>query len=332
MRSLNILGTISLVALSLTNCSKNETTASSDIKHLTTEMPNCAVDKDRADYLFANLGPYVHGDRNLSYYFMQQISMAPVPLTEYLVNRAKAGQFHIRFDLGNGYAGLTTGGFDQADSSLIQFPANYESVRQAALHEVGHAVQYHSFRLAGKPGSEMNDVQNGYANAVNREGQNMWSYARTNRTEWFASSFSHYFCSGPARDYMRSYYPNTVQFFDSLYSFLGQQPATQPSNPQPQGGVDSDGDGIADSGDYCPNTAAGAGVPTKGMFRGCASGQHTSAMDGSANGDDDRDGVINYFDRCPATPTGSSVHQSDEFRGCAGGQSMQDINRLIKGE
>lgn len=330
MRSLNLLG-ILVITLALTNCSKEVETSGSEVQHLSVEMPACAVDRNRADYLFTNLGPYVYGDRNLSYYMMQQISMAPAPLTDYLVARAQAGQFQIRFDLGNGYAGLTTGGFDMAEPSLIQFPAQYELVRQAALHELGHAVEYYSFRLAGKPGSEMNEVQNGYATSVTYEGQNMWSYSTSNRYEWFASAFSQYWCSQQSRIYMQAYFPNSAQFMKNLYSFLNRQDAGT-NNPQPQASVDSDKDGVSDNDDFCPNTPAGSKVFAKGMYRGCAAGQNTEAMPGSANGDDDKDGIVNYFDLCPTTPSGRIIHRSGTYIGCAGGETPQDIKKLISGE
>lgn len=61
--------------------------------------------------------------------------------------------------------------------------------------------------------------------------------------------------------------------------------------------VDSDGDGVADHRDDCPATPAGARVDE----RGCA-------VDG------DGDGVADGIDECPATPAGARVDE----RGCAG--------------
>lgn len=60
--------------------------------------------------------------------------------------------------------------------------------------------------------------------------------------------------------------------------------------------VDSDGDGVADSKDECPNTPAGATVDE----RGC------EAKDG------DGDGVPDGNDECPNTPAGASVDE----KGC----------------
>ena len=65
------------------------------------------------------------------------------------------------------------------------------------------------------------------------------------------------------------------------------------------GNPDSDGDGIDDSGDQCPNTAAGAPVNSNG----CASTQ----LDG------DNDGVSNAIDQCPNTPANTDV----DANGCA---------------
>ena len=59
---------------------------------------------------------------------------------------------------------------------------------------------------------------------------------------------------------------------------------------------DSDGDGVPDATDRCPNTAAGLRVD----FNGC-------------EGDNDYDGVANSLDRCPRTPRGVPVDE----RGCS---------------
>ena len=59
--------------------------------------------------------------------------------------------------------------------------------------------------------------------------------------------------------------------------------------------VDSDGDGVVDSEDQCPNTPLGAAVDA----RGCEL-------------DDDGDGVVNSKDACPNTPAGATV----DARGC----------------
>ena len=59
--------------------------------------------------------------------------------------------------------------------------------------------------------------------------------------------------------------------------------------------LDSDGDGVKDSKDQCPGTPAGAQVDEKGCEL-----------------DDDGDGVVNRLDECPGTPEGTPVDR----RGC----------------
>jgi OOP family OmpA-OmpF porin len=58
---------------------------------------------------------------------------------------------------------------------------------------------------------------------------------------------------------------------------------------------DSDGDGVIDDKDECPNTVAGAEVDDKGCEL-----------------DDDGDGVVNRLDECPGTPEGVQV----DIKGC----------------
>lgn len=57
--------------------------------------------------------------------------------------------------------------------------------------------------------------------------------------------------------------------------------------------IDSDGDGVADYMDKCPNTPAGAAVDTNGCPL-----------------DSDGDGIADYLDKCPNTPAGSRVDNS----------------------
>jgi OOP family OmpA-OmpF porin len=59
--------------------------------------------------------------------------------------------------------------------------------------------------------------------------------------------------------------------------------------PAPQ--LDSDGDGVSDQNDRCPNTPAGMEVD----------------MYGCHDGDDDNDGVMNSVDKCPDTRAGAVV-------------------------
>ncbi|WP_345972870.1 OmpA family protein [Sulfurimonas diazotrophicus] len=59
---------------------------------------------------------------------------------------------------------------------------------------------------------------------------------------------------------------------------------------------DSDGDGVIDDNDQCPNTPRGAKVDAYGCVP-----------------DDDRDGVANLYDKCPETPSGFKVDKV----GCA---------------
>jgi len=69
-----------------------------------------------------------------------------------------------------------------------------------------------------------------------------------------------------------------------------ERPTTPPPAPQP---VDSDGDGVLDDADRCPDTPAGTAVDTNG----CA-----------VPDDSDNDGVTDAEDRCPRTPDGAEVN------------------------
>ncbi len=67
------------------------------------------------------------------------------------------------------------------------------------------------------------------------------------------------------------------------------------AEPEPAAPKDSDGDGVTDDKDQCPNTPAGTKVDSKGCPL-----------------DSDKDGVYDSQDQCPNTPEGATV----DSRGC----------------
>ncbi len=99
------------------------------------------------------------------------------------------------------------------------------------------------------------------------------------------------------------------------------------AEPQPEAVMDSDSDGVADSEDRCPNSAAGAVVDSQGCERdsdgdGVADGQDRCPNTAAGSpvdtqgcvvvSDSDGDGVVDGDDRCPNTPAGTQV----DPRGC----------------
>ncbi|MBF0227069.1 MAG: OmpA family protein [Desulfobacterales bacterium] len=72
--------------------------------------------------------------------------------------------------------------------------------------------------------------------------------------------------------------------------------------------VDSDGDGVSDVDDKCPNTPTGIIVD----MNGCPL-------------DDDRDGVPNYLDKCPNTPAGVAVDKN----GCPSDDDKDEVPNYL---
>ena len=87
---------------------------------------------------------------------------------------------------------------------------------------------------------------------------------------------------------------NSLQYSAGLTFQLGKSspPPVPVAMEQPK---DSDGDGVFDDADQCPETPAGAIIDTKGCPL-----------------DSDGDGVFDYMDQCPGTPTGTAV----DSKGC----------------
>ncbi len=82
---------------------------------------------------------------------------------------------------------------------------------------------------------------------------------------------------------------------DGVHDDLDKCPDTPPGIPVDSDGcpLDSDGDGVYDHKDKCPGTPAGITVNSEGCPE-----------------DSDRDGVYNYMDKCPGTPAGIAVDKS----------------------
>ncbi|MDV6320091.1 OmpA family protein [Chromohalobacter sp. HP20-39] len=99
--------------------------------------------------------------------------------------------------------------------------------------------------------------------------------------------------------------------------------------------VDSDGDGVPDTRDQCPNTPAGVAVDAQGCpldsdgdgvadYKDECPGT-PAGVDVNARGcplDSDGDGVPNYQDQCPDTPAGQEVNAL----GCAADLVLENVN------
>ena len=91
---------------------------------------------------------------------------------------------------------------------------------------------------------------------------------------------------------------NKELYIDEIVVSTSSSPRTEfaPTCPNPT--LDTDGDGVADCYDLCPDTSAGTPVDAKGC-----------PID-APDGDDDGDGVPNKDDLCPDTLTGTPVDAS----------------------
>lgn len=94
--------------------------------------------------------------------------------------------------------------------------------------------------------------------------------------------------------------PNNVMYGAGLVFYFGGDKPAPVATPEPapvvKPAVDSDGDGVFDEMDKCPNTPSGVSVDSKGCPL-----------------DSDNDGVYDTFDKCPTTPAGVAV----DSKGCA---------------
>ena len=99
---------------------------------------------------------------------------------------------------------------------------------------------------------------------------------------------------------------------------FGADPVVAPPPPPPAAPVDSDGDGVVDGIDQCPNTPIGVQVNSVGC-------PLPPPPPPPAPIDSDQDGVLDINDACPGTPIGLKVDE----RGCAIKEArivLRDIN------
>ena len=101
--------------------------------------------------------------------------------------------------------------------------------------------------------------------------------------------------------------------FESITNFTMVVSSTCDDNTNAE--EDSDGDGIADFFDFCPDTPAGATVDSFG----CTTGDYTGTGSTTTN-DIDFDGVEDDKDECPYTPFGEEVDE----KGCSYSQLDDD--------
>lgn len=123
---------------------------------------------------------------------------------------------------------------------------------------------------------------------------------------------------------------NSIEFTDTITTLgiqiaFGERPMPAPVVQRAPEDPDSDGDGVSDSRDACPNTPTGHRVDARGCsldsdgdgvadaddqcpntFRGAAVDARGCEMD------DDADGVVNRLDQCPNTAAGVRV----DVNGC----------------
>jgi OOP family OmpA-OmpF porin len=118
---------------------------------------------------------------------------------------------------------------------------------------------------------------------------------------------------------------NLLYSLGLTYTFGGPEPVrAEPAQAEPAP-TDSDGDGVVDGSDRCPNTPAGvkvdsAGCPVDSDKDGVADYQDTcpntqagvAVDDKGCPPDSDNDGVADFLDECPGTPSQAEV----DSQGC----------------
>ena len=112
----------------------------------------------------------------------------------------------------------------------------------------------------------------------------------------------------------RMFYGNDSNNKDTLlnvglvYLFGG---SSSSNNGEVTSKYDSDGDGVMDSDDQCPNTATGASIDSKGCVAEVATPASVVAPAAVvAPIDSDADGIVDSADKCPETPAEAKVDEN----------------------
>src|SRR5690606_23697250 len=121
-----------------------------------------------------------------------------------------------------GAAGLCMGGMNGDRPQWVQLSHQSFGSTHVTLHELGHAC--HSFAGSRPAGTLPDGI--GFEDGLQRtfqqtsqngEGQQMWSYARTNTREFLAVSFSSFYCGPDAQADMQKSFPVTHTFFNAVF-------------------------------------------------------------------------------------------------------------------
>jgi len=134
------------------------------------------------------------------------------------------------------------------------------------------------------------------------------------------------------RSYEGSGYNDKITTLGLNFAF-GEKPVAMPAPAAAPVDPDSDGDGVPDSRDDCPNTPAGHKVDSRGCSLDSDGDGVVDADDACPNTyrgasvdargcelDDDKDGVVNRLDECPNTAAGARV----DTKGC----EIKDVIKL----
>jgi len=126
---------------------------------------------------------------------------------------------------------------------------------------------------------------------------------------------------------VREQYEHFKEFSNSVYNGIGTVGLSFFVGGGPL--KDSDGDGVPDKYDRCPDTPRGAVVDARGCPTDSDHDGVPDGLDRCANTpagvrvdvvgcpiDGDHDGVPDYLDKCPDTPAGVQVYQSGSQAGC----------------
>ncbi len=141
----------------------------------------------------------------------RELSVIPDEYLKFLQERSRQGFKIINNSNLGGAAGMCR--FNQIGATLIELAPGQEAF--ATIHEVGHGVEFFTYRLLGINGGSSLAARTHSAVTTSGEARYIRSYAKSNRKELFADGFSSFYRSPSSRQAMNNM-PLTKSWLQSV--------------------------------------------------------------------------------------------------------------------
>jgi hypothetical protein len=182
---------------------------------------DCAGNQERANSILPSVNNWFRGkSQNAHNTFALAASLLPDEYLQFLNKSQRDNGFYCEIADISAYGYCTWNG---RGPTMIQLSPKGIN-KTTPMHEMGHAVHDYNDRRVDRTGGQLgarDALQRAFAavslgGESHTEGFDMWDYALKNVYEYFAVSFSSFYCSAAARSHMERAFPETWAYFNAV--------------------------------------------------------------------------------------------------------------------